>query len=166
MPSWLGAIKEAAAQTAGVIGVVALGTIMAIKVIAENSSVSAVQAKDLPDVKPEKPGSNDKVYHPAYVVKSTGVLVILPKALNLTEAKAAMYPAVETNFKSNMLPPKCGNIYGMYTYKQAHAKQLALESAFPVIIFGGPEVQASGYYGHYHDSRHVYHIWYGKPINY
>lgn len=29
-----------------------------------------------------------------------------------------------------------------------------------------PEVQASGYYGHYHDKEHKIYIWFGDPIHY
>lgn len=50
-----------------------------------------------------------------------------------------------------------------YTEDQSHARMLA-------IIFGAgkysPEVHGNGQYGHYHDSTHSFHIWFGAPIIY
>ena len=54
------------------------------------------------------------------------------------------------------------NFGGVYTQQQAAAKALA-------VLFGGysaPKVHHSGYYGHYHDSTHSFHIWFGGVIRY
>ena len=54
------------------------------------------------------------------------------------------------------------NNWGIYANNQDSAKALA-------VVFGNtdpPEVHESGYYGHYHDSTHSFHIWYGSPIFY
>lgn len=29
-----------------------------------------------------------------------------------------------------------------------------------------PEVHGDGSYGHYHDEKHKYHIWFGNPVKY
>ena len=47
--------------------------------------------------------------------------------------------------------------YGIYTYSQPYAKALAIG----VGIYSKPEVHQSGYYGHYNDDEHNYHIWFG-----
>lgn len=55
-----------------------------------------------------------------------------------------------------------GKYWGIYTNSQAYAKALA-------VVFGCdevPEVHGDGYYGHYHDSTHSFHIWFGNPISY
>lgn len=52
--------------------------------------------------------------------------------------------------------------WGIYTHDQANAKALAT-------IVGAtesPEVHGSGMYGHYHDSTHTFHIWYGGVLSY
>ena len=33
-------------------------------------------------------------------------------------------------------------------------------------ILGPPEVHNDGYYGHYHDIGHIYHVWFGDPVKY
>ena len=30
----------------------------------------------------------------------------------------------------------------------------------------GPEVHGSGYYYHYNDPKHYFHVWFGKPVKY
>lgn len=50
----------------------------------------------------------------------------------------------------------------IYADSQSAAKE-------PTVVFGfssRPEVHASGMYGHYHDSTHTLHIWYGGQISY
>jgi len=53
-------------------------------------------------------------------------------------------------------------IMGIYTYSQAYAKALAVALGANEI----PEVHGDGYYGHYHDADHKYHIWYGGRVLY
>ena len=51
---------------------------------------------------------------------------------------------------------------GIYADTQGAAKALA-------VVFGynaKPEVHGSGMYGHYHDSTHTFHIWYGGVVTY
>lgn len=88
------------------------------------------------------------------------------KSYTLEQAKQEMKSKERKSFKRMLLPPNCGNAVGMYSLSQAHAKQLAIEVSFPVVVLKDPEVQAPGYYGHYHDFNHEYHFWYGFPINY
>ncbi|MEL7569484.1 MAG: RHS repeat-associated core domain-containing protein [Eubacteriaceae bacterium] len=52
--------------------------------------------------------------------------------------------------------------WGIYATTQKAAKALAM-------VFGCntlPEVHGSGQYGHYHDGKHKFHIWYGNKIKY
>lgn len=48
----------------------------------------------------------------------------------------------------------------IYALEQAHAKALAMAMKGDK----PPEYHGTGYYGHYHDSTHSFHIWYGSPI--
>lgn len=50
--------------------------------------------------------------------------------------------------------------WGVYTKHQAYAKALAVM----LKCKDAPQVHSSGMYGHYHDSAHKIHIWYGNPI--
>ncbi len=53
-----------------------------------------------------------------------------------------------------------GNPWGVYTHYQSDAKILAVTSG----DFSLPTVHGIGYYGHYHDQRHKFHIWFGMPL--
>lgn len=50
------------------------------------------------------------------------------------------------------------------TTGQAYASDI--DNAFDFGYDNTPEVYESGYYGHYHDAKHINHIWYGSPIIY
>ena len=50
--------------------------------------------------------------------------------------------------------------WGIYTAEQSDAKALAVT----VGVWGPPEVHGINYIGHYHDSQHKFHIWFGLPI--
>jgi hypothetical protein len=54
--------------------------------------------------------------------------------------------------------------WGIYTNNQGYA--LALAVAFGALQSEAPQVHGNGYYGHYHDGRHKFHIWYGGKIWY
>ena len=50
--------------------------------------------------------------------------------------------------------------WGIYTHDQSHARALAQ-------VLGNtraPEYHGAGMYGHYHDSTHTFHIWFGSKI--
>ncbi len=52
------------------------------------------------------------------------------------------------------------NQWGIYTHDQSAAKALA-------VVFGynkKPEYHGPGTYGHYHDSEHAFHIWFGGKL--
>lgn len=127
---------------------------------------SQSRTKKLQDVNPEKPGLNEKVYYSAYVDKPTGALVKSNKALTLNEAKIKLYSSNGGPYTQMLKPRNQRDIKGIYTFKQKHAKQLAIEASFSKVVFKLPEVHSPGYYGHYHDADHNYHIWFGSPINY
>ena len=62
----------------------------------------------------------------------------------------------------NSMRQKYKDKWGIYTNNQAYAKASA-------VAFGctqKPEVNGNGYYGHYHDAKHLYHIWFGGKIWY
>lgn len=50
-------------------------------------------------------------------------------------------------------------IWGIYADSKVAAKTLA----FGTECNDKPEVHQYGGYGHYHDSHHLIHIWFGKP---
>ena len=52
--------------------------------------------------------------------------------------------------------------WGIYAKKQSAAKALA--SVFRYT--SSPEIHGSGKYGHYHDSTHSFHIWFGSAFIY
>lgn len=49
--------------------------------------------------------------------------------------------------------------WGIYADSQPAAKLLAVMTR----SYKAPEVHGRGYYGHYHDRKHLIHIWYGNP---
>ena len=50
----------------------------------------------------------------------------------------------------------------MYSKQQAYAKLLAIAFNSKSAL----EVHGDGSYGHYHDEKHKYHIWFGNPVKY
>ena len=115
------------------------------------------QTKVLPEVRPIIPNNDEYVYRPAYVDKSTGVLVTTGPAMNFRNAKATLeldrgLNAIVNNQK----------IMGIYTSSQEHAKALALATGANKNALS--EVHNNGYYGHYYDKFHRVHIWYGDPV--
>lgn len=133
------------------------------------------ERKVLPNVELKRVNSNAKVYRFCYLSK--GKLVFMHKAkktivqvLNvlgianpiLTYKKT--YRLKISNFKSFAKDAykKAKKHWGVFADNQYYAKSLA-------VLLGNngpPEVEKSGYYAHFHDSRHYIHIWYGKPVYY
>ena len=63
--------------------------------------------------------------------------------------------------KSDVLKTKYGEpIWGIYADSKVAAKMLA----FGTGCYDAPEVHGYGGYGHYHDSHHFVHIWFGSPL--
>lgn len=120
--------------------------------------IAKIDTLTLPDVDKEQPNSNDKVYYLAYVDKKSGELVKLPDPMNFAEALAIILGEAQIN---QSLPVN-KKYLGIYTENQAHAKALAVATG----VFGPPEVHNDGYYGHYHDIEHRYHIWFENPVKY
>lgn len=54
-----------------------------------------------------------------------------------------------------------GYAVGMYTHDQKDAAALAT-----IFNYGSPEVHSSGQYGHYNDTNHYFHIWFGGMLQY
>lgn len=116
-----------------------------------------LQPRTLPDVKAKEPQRNKGVYKMACINKN-GNLVKMGKNMTFLQAKRIL--SLEGTV--NKMTRKYGNKWGVYTYSQKYAKALAV--AFD--CRKAPEVHGSGYYGHYHDGWHKYHIWYSKPVYY
>lgn len=109
------------------------------------------------DVKLKRPPTRSRVYQLAYA-NSKGEIIRLPGKMTYNEAVAALYGSA----KVNSLMKEHKGYWGIYTNNQANAKALA-------VAFGGkgrPEVHGSGYYAHYHDAQHRFHVWYGGKIRY
>ena len=115
-----------------------------------------------------------KVYQLAYV-DSNGDLTKVGSKMTFTEALAVLGVTGATNTLSKKYKFKIkkasgevrtlesqGKNWGIYTDSQYSAKVLA-------VVFKNddpPEIHKSGYYGHYHDSTHSFHIWYGERLYY
>lgn len=72
------------------------------------------------------------------------------------------YNRSKSSSAQRQLERKGSGNWGIYADSQSAAKALAVVFGFS----GRPEVHASGMYGHYHDSTHTFHIWYGGKISY
>ena len=155
-------------------GVLAAGVITWAGVTLYNrwKASASSKTKTLSDVKAKT--SNSSVYYLAYV-NSKGELIKIGKAMNYSEALAALgvsgaantlnkvytYNRGKSSKAQRELERKSSN-WGIYTNNQTAAKALAIVFGFA----GKPEVHGSGMYGHYHDSTHTFHIWYGGKITY
>lgn len=88
-------------------------------------------------------------------------------ALGVTSATNSItqrftYSKNRSSSAQRQLEHKGSENWGIYADSQSAAKALAT-------VFGcteRPEAHASGMYGHYHDSTHTFHIWYGGKITY
>jgi RHS repeat-associated protein len=122
---------------------------------------------------------SQKVYYLAYV-NSVGELIKVGKAMCFVEALTALGITGATNTLSKVykynrgkssnaqreLQKKSDN-WGIYTHDQSAAKALAVVlGAKQGTEEGTPKVHSSGMYGHYHDSTHTFHIWFGGKIVY
>ncbi len=122
---------------------------------------------------------DERVYCIAYI-GAGNELVRLPSSLQASEARDVLIYFSFRNGNSgyNVKPSTraIGDIFdlaeqaiaasskgvGIYTQDAGHASYLAAS----VGIFTVPEVHRSGYYGHYNNASHQYHIWFGGPIYY
>ena len=147
---------------------------LVIEAIADNisSSITSRKTKVLSDTKAKLPKA--KVYQLAYVNKN-GALVRFPtkysfvdalKMLGFSSAKNSLRQTFKYNRNSSSYVQRKLEIYsdkwGIYAHDQQHAKALASVCG----AWESPEVHGSGKYGHYHDSTHTFHIWYGGVITY
>ncbi len=109
------------------------------------------------DVKLRNPPKKERVYQLAYA-NNKGEIIRLPGKMTYDEAFLALGGSAAVN--SLMKDHK--GYWGIYTNDQAYAKALA-------VVFGGtnkPEVHGDGYYAHYHDASHKFHVCYGGKIGY
>ena len=133
-----------------------------------------VTTKTRPDTVARIPDKHKDVYRLAYM-DSEGNLVKVGPSMSFTAALTALGVSGAKNsleytykFKKRKASDEVKKIakehkgqWGIYTRYQTNAKALA-------VVFGcnnPPEYHGYGYYGHYHDSTHSFHIWYGEPIN-
>lgn len=161
--------------TAAVVTVAVVGYV-GYRAYEESKSNAKVEVssktKYLPDVKAKS--QSYKVYQLAYV-NNQGELKRIGKKLTFEEALLALGITGATNSitqrftydKGRSSPAQrtleeYSGVYGIYASGQRPAKALAVVLGWS----GPPEVHASGMYGHYHDSTHTFHIWYGGKLLY
>jgi len=129
--------------------------------------------KTLSDVKLKL--QSGKHYHLAYISKQgelykTGNKMTFVQALialGITGAVNSItrrykYDKTKSSTAQRTLEHKGNRQWGIYADTQSAAKALA-------VVLGSsekPKVHGSGYYGHYHDFTHTFHIWYGGKIIY
>ena len=143
--------------------------------------ISWITAKDEPwtgteilvDKKPIIP-RNNRYYIVAYVDTLANKLVKVGKWMDYLQTLTVLGVANATTSLSSRYTcknkceaekqaTKAGaqkNKWGIYAKTQYAAKALA-------VVFGytdPPKVHGYGYYGHYHDVDHKFHIWFGNPI--
>lgn len=159
------AVTQSAASM--LLSAVAVGTVIAI---GSKQEEKADSTKILVDVKVKQQKEDAKLYQLAYV-NQWGMLVRVGKKMTFTEALAALgisgavnsvskiyeYDRAGSSTAQRSLEHLGTGNWGIYTYSQSAAKALAF-------VFGctaPPEVHGWGMYGHYHDSTHTFHIWFG-----
>lgn len=162
-----------------IIGAVAVTTVVVVgtAIYANSSSKSSTQSstrtKTLSDVKTRK--QYGKHYQLAYISDS-GCLIRVGKKMDFASALAVLGISGATNSinqryqynkgKSSDAQRQLEHLgkgeWGIYADTQYAAKALAVVLGYS----GKPEVHGSGMYGHYHDSTHTFHIWYGGILTY
>ncbi len=173
--SWIGELSAFLSWIAPYL-LVALLTIAALLLIyyaIKSKSAKAQRTMVLSDVKVKK--QSGKHYHLAYITNFGGMCKV-GKKLSFVDALSALgvtgatnsiaqrftYSKNRSSSAQRQLEHKGSGNWGIYADSQSAAKALAT-------VFGcteRPEVHASGLYGHYHDSTHTFHIWYGGKITY
>ena len=152
------------------LGVYSASLYYASKHTKKTTTFSATATRYLKDCSAKLPtGRNRKVYRFAYI--SNMNLVKVGKNLNFTEALLTLGISGAKNsltkkYKLKYKKPKnlgLGKEWGIYSSYQPYAKALAIVLSCNLFA---PEVNGSGYYGHYHDFHHCLHIWYGSKIFY
>ena len=86
----------------------------------------------------------------------TSAVNCITKKYNLTKAKFNKSVAKSKLSKTGVK----NNLWGIYADKKYAAKALA----FVLGANSKPEVHGKENYGHYHDKKHLIHIWYGDPV--
>lgn len=155
-----------------VAGVVMLGASAYVAFQAGQAIGEAIsKPKTLSDTKAKIPSGG--AYYLAYITNQ-GELAKKGKGMNFVQALASLGISGATNTLSKIYKYNKGKSstaqrtlehlgtgeWGIYTHDQSAAKALA-------VVLGNndrPEYHGSGMYGHYHDSTHSFHIWYGGKI--
>ena len=142
--------------------------------VVRQANDSSFKDKTLSDVRPHIP-DRSKVYQIAYI-NEQGSLIRLSTHYSYFEALAMLNclgvynnlrTSVDYNSSSYCAAHKKVNelgysVWGIYTHYQVHAKALAVS----IGVVTPPKVHGSGKYGHYNDSGHSLHIWFGGMLNY
>ncbi len=129
--------------------------------------------KSLSDVKAKLPSG--KVYYLAYIT-TKGELAKIGKPMNFQTALASLgitgasnslnkrykYNKKKSSSAQRTLQPLGSGQWGIYTNSQTAAKALAIVLGYN----SAPEVEGTNMYGHYHDSTHSFHIWFGGKMSY
>ncbi len=166
-----------------VVWVIGIGAVLVIgaEVYAHAEEVrrSKTDTRVLADTEALNP-EQAKVYQVAYVSKD-GMLIKFPRHYYIMDALAILgclscWNNLRKATTYNEDGPACeakkyamsngADVWGIYTPLQAHAKHLALLVHAKEQTVESPEVHGPGKYGHYHDGKHAFHIWYGGPLYY
>ena len=173
-----GAATVGASNIWNPIGWVIVGTIVVGGVIAIGYDVyqkNAHKTTILADVKVKKQPEKQKLYRLAYV-NELGMMIKVGDKMTFTEALAALgisgamnsisklytYDRHRSSFAESVMQKLGAGVWGIYASTKSAAKALAF-------VFGStahPEVHGWGMYGHYHDSTHTFHIWFGGVLYY
>ena len=148
-------------------------TVNEINIAGHGDAVFADNTKTLSDVKAKS--TDLKVYRLAFVSKY-GELITVYNDMTMAEALAALGFTGATNALNQLFIYDVGRSsnaqrelehkgigqWGIYTHTQEYAKALAIVTGCNET----PEVHDTSLYGHYHDAKHAFHIWYGSKITY
>jgi len=134
-------------------------------------SRSTTNTRVLADVPARVPAETEMVFQFAYVnrirdgsgqvIRSELIRMPAPR-MSFNHAVLALGGAGALNASATRLRNEAGGLWGVYTPRQEHAAALA--NVFGA--YASPRVHDSGYFGHFHDGTHSFHIWFGDPIWY
>ena len=171
----LAGLALAAADVIAVILVVILGiATLGIGFLLLDSVINSISTeRTLSDVRTQQRKNNKREYQFCYINK-IGKMVKIGSKLTFVQtlvALGAVNPSTSISRRyvinknklsntANTVYNKNKKVWGVYADSQSAAKALS-------VVLGSqevPKVAGIGNYGHYHDGKHLIHIWFGKKI--
>ena len=171
----LAGLALAAADVIAVILVVILGiATLGIGFLLLDSVINSISTeRTLSDVRTQQRKNNKREYQFCYIYK-IGKMVKIGSKLTFVQtlvALGAVNPSTSISRRyvinknklsntANTVYNKNKKVWGVYADSQSAAKALS-------VVLGSqevPKVAGIGNYGHYHDGKHLIHIWFGKKI--